>query len=87
MQKGKFQKLIASENLEQIKPQDNQESRDQWLSTFDWTDSTLDSKARQALEEILVVFHELFARYRFEIGINNDFQVQSTPIDDLPVHG
>ena len=41
-------------------------------------------KARQANEEILVVFNESFARYRFEFGINNGSQIQPKPIDEGP---
>ena len=31
-------------------------------------------------------FHEFFARHRFDIGINTDFKVQLTPLDNRPAY-
>ena len=79
IQKRIFQELIASQKLEQLNPQDNQDSRKQFLSKFPWADPTLDTKTRKALEELFVEFHN-----KFDKGINNDFRVNLTPIDKKP---
>ena len=82
IQKRRLQELKALQNLEQLNPQDNQESRKQFLSNFHWTGSKLDMAARKAIEELLVEFHDIFVRHRFNIGINNDFKIKLTPIDE-----
>ena len=77
-----IQEPIALQKLEQLNPQENQESRQQFLSHFDWNDSTLDTAALRAIEELLVEFHDIFARHRLDIDMNNDFNVKLTPIDE-----
>ena len=53
---------------------------------FDWTDSTLQLDAKQAVEDLLVEFHEIFARHRFDIGIKTEFKVQLKPLDNRPAY-
>ena len=31
-------------------------------------------------------FHDIFARHRFDIGINTEFKVQLTPLDNRPAY-
>ena len=52
------------------------------MPSFDCTDSALDNKARQGIEEILVTILDIFARHRSGIGINNGVKVRLTPIDE-----
>ena len=74
--------LQELEQLEQITPLEDTNSRNQFLSKFNWTDSTLQLDAKQAVEGLIVEFHDIFARHRFDIGINTEFKVQLTPLDD-----
>ena len=74
------------EHLEKLNPLENAESRSQFLSNFDWADSTLQPGAKQAIEDLLVEFHDTFARHRFDIGINTEFKVQLTPLDNRPAY-
>ena len=74
------------EQLGKINPLENIETRNQFLSNFDWTDSTLQSDAKQAVENLLVEFHDIFARHRFDIGINTEFKVQLTPLNNRPAY-
>ena len=60
-----------------MKDQDNNS-----LSNFDWTDTTLTADERKQIEEILIEFHNIFARHRFDIGTNREFKVNLTPNDD-----
>ena len=69
-----------------MNPLENTESRNQFLSNFDWTNSTLQPNAIQAVENLLVEFHDIFARHRFDIGINTEFKVQLTPLDNRPAY-
>ena len=41
---------------------------------------------KQAVEDILVEYHDIFARHRMEIGMNTEFQVRLTPKDDKAVY-
>ena len=78
--------LRELEQLEKSNPLENTVSRNQFLSNFDWTDSTLQPDAKQDVENLLVEFHDIFARHHFEIGINTEFKVQLTPLDNKPAY-
>ena len=62
------------------------DSRDQFLSNFDWTDSILQPDAKQAVEDLLAEFHDFFARHGFDIGINTEFKIPMTPVDNRPAY-
>ena len=78
--------LRELEQLEKINPLENTNSLSQFLSNFDWTDSNLQLEAKQVVGNLLVEFHDIFARHRFDIGINTEFKVQLTPIDNRPAY-
>ena len=63
-----FQKRILNElreleQLAKLNPLENIDSRNQFLSIFDWTDSTLQPDNKQAVENLLVEFYDIFARH------------------------
>ena len=78
--------LRELEQLEKLNPIENTNYRNQFLSNFHWTDSTLQPEAKQAVENLLVEFHDIFARHRFDFGINTEFKVQLTPLDNRPAY-
>ena len=78
--------LRELEHLEKLNPPENTEFRHQFLSNFHWTNSTLQPNAKQAVENLLVEFHDIFARHRFDIGINTEFKVQLTSLDNRPAY-
>ena len=51
-----------------------------------WTDTLLTETEKQAIEDILVVYHDIFARHRMDIGMNTEFKVKLTPKDDKAVY-
>ena len=55
--------LRELEKLEQLNQLEDTNSRD--VSNFDWTDSTLHPDAEQAVEDLFVEFHDIFARHGF----------------------
>ena len=57
-----------------------------FFSNFDWTDTTLNPEEQKQIEEILIEFHDIFARHRFDIGTNREFKVKLTPNDDRPAY-
>ena len=38
------------------------------------------------IEDLLVKFHDIFARHRFDISMNEEFTVKLTPKDDSPAY-
>ena len=81
-----YDELLELKQLEQLNPNDNDESRMKFLSHFDWTDTTLSPFEKQHIEDILVQKHDIFARHRFDIGTNREFKVKLTPNDDRPAY-
>ena len=77
-----LKELQHLQELEKLNPQDDIESRKQFLANFDWADSTLNPTEIAQIEELLVEFHDIFARHRFDIGMNEDFKIKLTPKDD-----
>ena len=86
IQKRILRELQALQHLETPDPTKAEESRAKFQENFDWKDSTLTSEEKENIEKLLVEFHDIFARHRFEIGMNEEFKVKSTPQDDSPAH-
>ena len=85
-QKRILSELINLQELEKLNPQDNTESRRQFLSNFDWTDSMLHLAETARIEDLLVKFYNIFARHQFDIGMNKDFKVKlTTKITPWPI--
>ena len=53
---------------------------------FEWTDTLLTETEKQAVENILVEYHDIIARHRMDIGMNTEFKVRLTPKDDKAVY-
>ena len=71
---------------EKLNPKDYIESRTEILKRFDWTDTLLTETEKQTVEDILVEYHDIFARHRMDIGMNTEFKVKLTPKDDKAVY-
>ena len=73
-----------SEHKDKEKPnrQESTESRNKFLKRFDWTDRLLTEMEKQAIEDFLVEYHDIFARHRMDIGMNTKFKLKLTPKDD-----
>ena len=46
----------------------------------------LQNRKKQAIEDILVEYHNIFARHRMDIGMNTEFKVKLTPKNDKAVY-
>ena len=86
IQTRNLNELRELEQLEKLNPLENTNSLNQFLSNFNWTDCFLQPEAKQAVENVLVEFHDIFARHRFDIGINTEFKIQLTPLDNSPAY-
>ena len=45
-----------------------------YLKRFDWTDKLLTETDKHAVENIVVEYHDIFARHRTDIGMNKEFK-------------
>ena len=86
IQTGILNELRELEHLGQLNRLEDTDSRDQFLYSFDWTNSTLQLDAKQAVEDLLVDFHDVFARHHFDIGIKTEFKAQLTTLDNRPAY-
>ena len=80
-----LKELNDLKDKEKLNPQESTESRNKFLKRFDWTDTLLTETEKQALEDILVDYHENFARHRMNIGMNTEFKVKLTPKELTPL--
>ena len=81
-----LKELNELKDKEKLNPQESTESRTKYLKRFGWTDTLLTKTERQAIEDVLVEYHDIFARHRMDIGMNTEFKVKSTPKDDKAVY-
>ena len=78
--------LNQLKDKEKLNPQESTESRNKILKRFYWPDTLLRETEKEALEGILVDYHDIFARHRMDIGMNIEFKVKLTPKDDKTVY-
>ena len=86
IQRRILQELRNLQEAEQLNPQNDDESRRKFLGNFDWKDSMLQQHEIKKIESLLVEYHDIFARHRFDIGMNEEFTVKLTPKDDSPAY-
>ena len=78
--------LNELKDKEKLNPQESTESRNKFHKRFDWTDTLLTETEKRAIEDILVEYHDIFARHRMDIGMNMEFKMKLTPKDDKAVN-
>ena len=71
---------------EKLNTKHDVESRMKFSKPFDWTKTLLSETEKQALENILIEYHDMFGRLRMDIGMNTKFKVRLRPKDDKAVH-
>ena len=81
-----LKELCELQQNEKLNPEDDSESRIDFLKRFDWTDTLLNETEKQAVEDILVEYHDIFSRHRMDIGMNTEFKVRLTPKNDKTVY-
>ena len=86
IQRRILQELRNLQEAEQLNPQNDDESRRKFLSNCEWKDSMLQQHEIKKIESLLVEYHDIFARHRFDIGMNEEFTVKLTPKDDSPAY-
>ena len=82
IQTGVLKKLFELKEKEKVNPQKTVESRTKILKRFDWTNTLLTETEKQAIEDILVVNHDNFARHRMATGMDTEFKMKLIRKDD-----
>ena len=78
--------LNELKDKKKLNPQESTKSRNKLLKRFDWTNTLLTETEKQAIEDILVDYHDIFARHRMDIRMNTEFKVKLTPEDNKAVY-
>ena len=81
-----FKEITELKDTEKVNPQESTQSRNRLLKRFDCTDTLLTETEKQAIEDTLADYHDIFARHRMDIRMNTEFKVKLTPIDDKAVY-
>ena len=81
-----LKELNERKDKEELKPQESTKSQNKFLKRFDGVDTLLTETEKQAIEDILVDYHVIFARHRMDNGMNTEFTVKFTPKDDKVVY-
>ena len=71
---------------EKFNPQESTEARHKFFKRCNWTDTLPTETKKQAIEVLLVDYHDIFARHRMNIGMNTEFKVKLTPKDDKALY-
>ena len=86
MQTRNLEELRELQEKRKLNPKEDVESRMKFLERFDWTDTMLTETEKNAVENILVEYHDTLARHGRDIGTNTEFKVSFTPKDDKAVY-
>ena len=81
-----LKKLYELKEKDKLNPQGSTESRNNFLKQIDWTDTLVAETEKQAIEDILVDYHDIFARHRMDIWMNPELKMKLTPKDDKSVY-
>ena len=71
-----LKELNELKDKEKLNPQESTESPNKFIKRFDWTNTPLTETEKQAIEDILVEYHDIFARHRMDIGMNTEFKLK-----------
>ena len=81
-----LKELIELKEMEKVNPQESPESQNKVLKRFEWTNMLLTETEKQAIEDILVDYHDIFARHSMDIGMKTELKLKLTPKDDKAVY-
>ena len=69
-----LKELNELKDEEKLNPQESTESRNKFLKRFDWTDTLLTKTEQQAIEDVLVDYHDLFRQTQIGYWDEHGFQ-------------
>ena len=81
-----YDEILALRELQKLDPSQSDQQRMNFLKNFIWDESLLTPSQRIQVEELLVKYNSIFARHRFDIGMNTNFKGKLTPEHEEPVY-
>ena len=81
-----YQTLVSLKTAEKLDPTLDATQRQAFLNHFNWEKTILSLAEREQVEALLIEFHDIFARHRFDVGDNYHFSVKLTPEHHDPVY-
>ena len=81
-----YQTLVSLKTAEKLDPTLDAAQRPEFLNHFNWEKTILSLAEREQVEALLIEFHDIFARHRFDVGGNDHFSVKQTPEHHDPVY-
>ena len=78
--------ILDCKEKEALDPTKSPEMRKEFLGLFEWEGTQFNKEQQKEIEHLLVKYHGIFARHRFDIGGNNEFKVKLTPTHNDPVY-
>ena len=85
IQRRILNELNELKEKEKLNPPESTVSQNKFLKRFDWTDTLVTETEKQAIEDILVEYHDILTKQRMDIGMNTEFKVKLTPKDKKAV--
>ena len=81
-----LKELNELKDKEKLNAQESTESRNKFSNGLIGPIHFLQKWKKQAIEDILVDYQDIFARHRMDIGLNTEFKVKLTPKDDTALY-
>ena len=81
-----YELILDCKDKEKLNPTESEEMRREFLDMFDWKETQFNKEQQKQIEQLLVKYHAIFARHRFDIGSNEEFKVKLTPAHNDPVY-
>ena len=72
--------------IEKLNPKNDTKSLRKFHERFNWTITLLTENEKQAIKDVLVDYHDIFARHRTDIGMNTEFKVTLSPENNKAVY-
>ena len=86
IEKRIYDEILECKRQAAKNPLNNEANRTEFLSQFSWKDSVLSKPARKSVEKLLVSYHHIFGKHRFDVGLASNFSVRLKPEHDRPVY-
>ena len=86
LQKEIYDQITRLQHAEKLNPSKSEEDRYQFLEKLPWQNTSLNEDERKQVENLLVEYHDIFAKHRFDVGYNTELKIKLTPEHDLPIY-
>ena len=85
LQRKIYDQILQLQRHEKVDPEIKVADMLEFSKKFSWDTCVLNLDQKRQLEEFLVEYHDVFAKYRFDVGYNTELKVKLTPEHPHPV--